>query len=91
MLPLRRGAAGSAVADVRRMLASIGLLDNTSPERADLFDDATELAVRHFQQRRKMSVDPAGQTITEWSSAPLTSHRPSGAYARARTGCVCPW
>jgi N-acetylmuramoyl-L-alanine amidase len=57
MQPLRRGATGSAVAEVRRMLASIGLLDNTDTERAEVFDDATELAVRHFQQRRGISVD----------------------------------
>ncbi|HKC27467.1 MAG TPA: N-acetylmuramoyl-L-alanine amidase, partial [Jatrophihabitans sp.] len=54
---LRRGAAGSAVAEVRRMLASIGLLDNTHADQADVFDEATELAVRHFQQRRGISVD----------------------------------
>jgi N-acetylmuramoyl-L-alanine amidase len=59
MQSLSRGAAGSAVAEVRRMLASIGLLDNTNPERSDVFDDATELAVRHFQQRRGISVDGA--------------------------------
>jgi N-acetylmuramoyl-L-alanine amidase len=57
MQPLRRGATGSAVAEVRRMLASIGLLDNTDAERSEVFDDATELAVRHFQQRRGISVD----------------------------------
>lgn len=57
MQPLRRGAAGSAVAEVRRMLASIGLLDNTDVDRAETFDEATELAVRHFQQRRGISVD----------------------------------
>lgn len=57
MQPLRRGASGSAVAEVRRMLASIGLLDNTSSEQADVFDESTELAVRHFQQRRGISVD----------------------------------
>lgn len=39
------------------MLASIGLLDNTDPSRSDAFDEATELAVRHFQQRRGISVD----------------------------------
>ncbi|HET9102251.1 MAG TPA: N-acetylmuramoyl-L-alanine amidase [Solirubrobacteraceae bacterium] len=54
---LRRGAAGSAVAEVRRMLATLGLLDNSDPATADLFDEATELAVRHFQQRRALSVD----------------------------------
>lgn len=39
------------------MLASLGLLANTDPAREDIFDDATELAVRHFQQRRAISVD----------------------------------
>jgi N-acetylmuramoyl-L-alanine amidase len=57
MNPLRRGAAGSAVAEVRAMLAGLGLLDNTNPETADSFDEATELAVRHFQQRRSITAD----------------------------------
>jgi N-acetylmuramoyl-L-alanine amidase len=57
MQPLRRGASGSAVAEVRGMLASIGLLDNTDPHDHHLFDESTELAVRHFQQRRGISVD----------------------------------
>ena len=56
MQSLSRGAAGSAVAEVRRMLASLGLLANAA-ERPDVFDDSTELAVRHFQQRRGISVD----------------------------------
>lgn len=59
MQPLSRGAVGSAVAEVRGMLASIGLLDNTGTEGSDVFDDVTELAVRHFQQRRGISVDGA--------------------------------
>src|SRR4051812_31657413 len=54
---LRRGATGNAVADVRRMLATIGLLDNTDPATVDAFDEVTELAVRHFQQNRGLSVD----------------------------------
>jgi N-acetylmuramoyl-L-alanine amidase len=54
---LRRGANGSAVAEIRRMLATIGLLDNTHASAADVFDEATELAVRHFQQQRRLSVD----------------------------------
>lgn len=54
---LRRGADGTAVADVRRVLAALGLLANTDPQLQDRFDEATELAVRHFQQRRGMSVD----------------------------------
>ena len=57
MQSLRRGVTGSAVVEVRRMLASLGLLDNTDPRREDEFDEATELAVRHFQQRRAISVD----------------------------------
>jgi N-acetylmuramoyl-L-alanine amidase len=59
MQSIRRGAVGPAVADVRRMLASIGLLDNTDPRKADVFDEPTELAVRHFQQSRRISVDGA--------------------------------
>ncbi len=57
MKPLRRGDTGDAVGEVRAMLASIGLLNNTDPETATAFDEATELAVRHFQQRRGISVD----------------------------------
>jgi N-acetylmuramoyl-L-alanine amidase len=57
MQPLRRGATGTAVAEVRRMLASLGLLDNTAAGSADIFDESTELAVRHFQQQRGISVD----------------------------------
>lgn len=59
MQPLRRGDTGPAVAEVRAMLATIGLLDNTDPHRAHVFDEDTELAVRHFQQRRGISVDGA--------------------------------
>jgi N-acetylmuramoyl-L-alanine amidase len=56
---LRPGATGSAVAEVRRMLATLGLLDNTDATTAETFDVPTELAVRHFQQRRGISVDGA--------------------------------
>lgn len=59
MQNLRRGATGRAVADVRGMLASLGLLDNTEHASHDQYDEATELAVRHFQQRRGISVDGA--------------------------------
>lgn len=41
------------------MLATIGLLNNTDAERAQVFDEPTELAVRHFQQGRGISVDGA--------------------------------
>ncbi len=54
---LRRGATGTAVAEVRRMLATLGLLANTDPKDHDVYDESVELAVRHFQQTRGMSVD----------------------------------
>ena len=54
---LRRGDRGSVVAEVRSMLASIGLLNNTDEASLDVLDEAAELAVRHFQQRRGISVD----------------------------------
>ncbi len=57
MQPLRRGTESAAVAEVRRILAGLGLLDNTDPASAARFDAATEFAVRHFQQRRGISVD----------------------------------
>ena len=41
------------------MLASIGLLNNTDPTRSQVFDEPTELAVRHFQQTRGISVTGA--------------------------------
>jgi N-acetylmuramoyl-L-alanine amidase len=41
------------------MLATLGLLANTDSARVDVFDEPTELAVRHFQQSRGISVDGA--------------------------------
>ncbi len=54
------------------MLAGIGLLNNTDAAMADVFDDATELAVRHFQQTRGISVD--GMVGTETYSALTRAH-----------------
>src|SRR6478735_871970 len=59
MQPLRNGATGPAVADIRNMLASLGLLNNTDPSLAYVFDPQVELAVRHFQQTRGISVTGA--------------------------------
>ncbi len=39
------------------MLAKLGLLANTAAQPRDEFDESTELAVRHFQQSRGLSVD----------------------------------
>ena len=69
---LRRGDRGSVVAEVRSMLASIGLLNNTDDASVDLLDEAAELAVRHFQQRRGISVD--GKVGTETYAALTGAH-----------------
>ena len=67
MQPLRLGDRGPAVADVQISLRILGLLadDASAPLGSvdgegldpDVFDDATERAVRHFQQVRGLSVD----------------------------------
>ncbi len=51
----RLGDRGPAVADVQATLAGLGLLDRLPPE--PVFDEATDRALRHFQQRRGLSVD----------------------------------
>ena len=51
---LRIGASGPAVAEVRAKLAHLGFLD---PDGAEAFDDATDQAVRSFQQERGLQVD----------------------------------
>ncbi|SEL24779.1 N-acetylmuramoyl-L-alanine amidase [Blastococcus sp. DSM 46786] len=62
MQPLARGDRGPAVADVHAALRSLGLLP-ASPDGPDPalesaeYDAGTELAVRHFQQVRGLSVD----------------------------------
>jgi len=55
MQPLRRGDTGSVVTEVRAILAGLGLLDDTHPGAS--IDDSAELAIRHFQQHRGLSVD----------------------------------
>jgi N-acetylmuramoyl-L-alanine amidase len=66
MQPLKLGDQGPAVADVQAALLGLGLLAAVPPasagragEGADaaVFDAPTELAVRHFQQIRGLSVD----------------------------------
>lgn len=51
----RAGAHGPAVADIQATLVGLGLLEKAPEE--PVFDDATDRAVRHFQQRRGLSVD----------------------------------
>ncbi len=58
----RRGDTGAAVAEIRAKLAVLGLLeDGEGAELLDpagaLFDEATDRAVRTFQQARGISVD----------------------------------
>ena len=61
MHPLGPGDRGPAVADVHTVLRGLGLLpptDDVAPAVDEaVFDEATELAVRHFQQVRGLSVD----------------------------------
>ncbi|NIH77670.1 N-acetylmuramoyl-L-alanine amidase [Amycolatopsis viridis] len=54
MRVLRRGDVGDDVAEIRSMLASIGLL---RPDAGNLFDHEVERAVRGFQQRRGLLID----------------------------------
>lgn len=51
----RRGDEGAAVAEVQSALVHLSLLD-VAPAEA-VFDNATDRAVREFQQRRGLSVD----------------------------------
>ncbi len=53
MRSIRRGDNGPAVAEIRSILVGLDLLETAS----DVFDDATELAVRAFQQSRGIGVD----------------------------------
>jgi N-acetylmuramoyl-L-alanine amidase len=60
MQPLRPGDRGPAVADVQAVLRGLRLLPGDGPAETDgdaLYDSGTELAVRHFQQIRGLSVD----------------------------------
>jgi N-acetylmuramoyl-L-alanine amidase len=52
---IRLGDSGPGVAEIRSKLAVLGLLGDT-PE-SDVFDEATDLAVRGFQQARGLRVD----------------------------------
>ena len=57
---LRHGSSGPAVAEVQAVLRALGLLtaQEGDVDRAPVgYDAATELAVRHFQQVRGLSVD----------------------------------
>lgn len=58
MRPIRRGDQGAAVVEIRAILNGLDLLDRPGdPTLVGTFDDATEQAVRAFQQSRGLSVD----------------------------------
>ena len=57
MEPLGPGSRGPAVADVQAALRSLGLLEPDGSGAAEVYDETTALAVRHFQQVRGLSVD----------------------------------
>lgn len=71
MQPVRRGDRGPVVAEIRRILAGLGLLANTDPVAESRYDRPTELAVRHFQQRRGLVSDGVvgAETYAALSSA----------------------
>ena len=52
---IRRGDTGPAVAEVQAALTGLGLLRSEPAE--PVYDEATDRAVREFQQRRGLSVD----------------------------------
>ncbi len=58
MRAIRRGDRGPAVAEIRMILADLGVLDPSSDGSSpDVFDDATDQAVRAFQQSRGLGID----------------------------------
>lgn len=58
MRAIRRGDRGPAVAEIRMILADLGVLDPSSGGlSSDRFDDPTDEAVRAFQQSRGLGVD----------------------------------
>jgi N-acetylmuramoyl-L-alanine amidase len=60
MRAIRRGERGAAVAEIRSILVVLELLtEDPSTMSAPIFDEATEKAVRVFQQSRGLTVDGA--------------------------------
>ncbi len=59
MQMFRRGDTGPAVEEVRATLTALGLLEQPwlLSREAEVFDEATDRAVRAFQQRRGVTVD----------------------------------
>lgn len=57
MRPIRPGDRGPAVMEIRSVLIGLNLLAAGGPLGGDEFDEATERAVRAFQQDRGLSVD----------------------------------
>jgi N-acetylmuramoyl-L-alanine amidase len=55
--PIRRGDNGPAVVEIRAILVGLDLLGRPANGEAGVFDEATELAVRAFQQSRGLSAD----------------------------------
>lgn len=53
----RRGDRGRAVAEIRAKLGRLGLLELPATAPEEVFDDATDRAVRGFQQQRGLRVD----------------------------------
>ena len=54
---LHPGDRSAAAAEVRAILAALGLLNNTHPATVDVLDPAADRALRAFQQNRGLTVD----------------------------------
>src|SRR5688500_13197021 len=57
MRPIRPGEHGPAVVEIRNVLTTLGVLAPAGKGAGDLYDAATEKAVRAFQQSRGLSTD----------------------------------
>ncbi len=75
----RQGESGPAVAEIRGILAHLGLLDMSAENGANAeFDRPTEAAVRQFQQSRGLNVDGKVGTgdMARVGGGPLEARRP---------------
>lgn len=57
MRTIRHGDTGPAVAEIRRILVTLELLEGSPDDPGETFDDSTVRAVRAFQQSRGLTAD----------------------------------
>ena len=71
-LPLKRGDAGPAVADLHRRLVLAGIAQVDPGDKR--FSEATDTAVRAFQESRRIEVDGIVGPHT-WTALAEAAHR----------------